>query len=215
MTRLSRRYVPHMLVVLALGLGAVIAHSYLGYRRDSCAEPWRIAPPTRTDEHRDKRDLFMEESLAASQWREGYVRGEGGEARLRFAILRSYDAKLLYYRPEARLVPRMSLASQRSLSYVADGDHELPLRFLSYPQRRGAGSMMMAAYLLVHRAEPVADPYLNQLLAAPRQLVSGREPMTLYFISGVVPRDRGERTRERMIEWLTGSWHEHLEICRP
>ena len=97
MTPLSPRYVPALLVVLTLTLVPVVVHSYLRVQIDECSEAdWLTGPDENSDAERVS---FMRSTFRAFAWREGELGNN-----VRTVILRSYDAKRLYYRPEYRLM---------------------------------------------------------------------------------------------------------------
>jgi hypothetical protein len=70
------------------------------------------------------------------------------------------------------------------------------------------------AYLLVYDSRPVSNPYLAQLLSAPLQLVRGRSPMWLFFISGQVEPDLKESAERAARAWLAAAWEHYGSVCR-
>ena len=208
---LSRRFVPQLAVLAGLALIPVLLHSYLGHRRDECADPFRLVPSTNID--KPERDAYMKARLSAFQWREGKVTGANGEPPLSYTIVRSYDAKNLYYLLERRLLNKEPDEEKR-VSVSLDGVM-LPIRTLRFDPEPGSRTGSLAAYLLVYDGEPVDDPYLNQLLAAPANILLGALPMTAFFVAAALEVDQSETVRTRQIEWLEQSWRSYRSICFP
>ena len=98
--KLSHRYVPHLVAILAIALVPIAAHSYLDVRSDECADPLRLAPSSERRLGEESRNLFMQKRFQAVQWKEGRV---PGQPPLAYTIIRSYDAKRVYYLPELNL----------------------------------------------------------------------------------------------------------------
>jgi len=209
MTRLSLRYLYPLSACLLLALVPVVVHSYLNVRIEDCKAAARVfvQQSTPASESSRKRDAWMREQFEAFQWREGsFVKG--GQ-RFDFSILRSYDAKRLYHRPENYFADR-AFVRERGMEWVATDSGAVPLHRVYYDDPSGA---VLVAYLLVYRSSPVANPYWAQLRAAPVELFSGRTPMTLFLI-----RAHGAPGTLRVMEnvgreWLLSSLGDYRSAC--
>ena len=208
---LSRRFIPQLAALTVLALVPVGLHNYLGYQRDECADPFRLVPSTNVD--KVKRDAYMKNQLSAFQWREGKVMGADQEPPLEYTILRSYEAKKLYYRLDRRLL-QLEPSQEMRVTTSVDGV-TLPIRTVRVDPEPGGRTGMLAAYLLVYDGEPVDEPYLNQALAAPASILFGALPMTAFFVATKLEVDQAESVRARQIEWLEDSWRSYRSICFP
>jgi len=209
MTPVSRRYVPHLLVVMAPTLMAVLVHSYKGLSVDDCRQPLVLFL---NDDHtaaRAARDAWMRETFHATEWAEGSFTTEGREGDFGFVIIRSYDPKKLYHRPEHRLAK--VTAARRTIESVTSGAETLPIHVIEYRQGE---QPQMAAYLLVYNSRPVANPYWAQLAAIPGQLLTGARPMTLFFISGGGAPVERTAIKDRAKMWLADAWRRYQVACR-
>ena len=208
---LSPRYVPHVIALLALAVIPVALHSYAEVRSDECAEPQVLISESSVLGAAGRRG-FMSHSFAASQFREGRVHGESGAPPLSFVIVRSYDAKRLYYRLARRLT--QSTPASVELDWL-DGDPSLPIRRVVFASKASSSVGVESAYLLVYDGEPVANAYWNQLRAAPKRLLTGNRPMTAFYVTASMPRGQEEAIRQRLDDWLRASWERYRTICFP
>ena len=208
---LSQRYVPHMIALLLLAVVPVALYSYARVRSDECAEPLVLVSGASVFTS-PKRTRSMQARFAAAQFREGRLPGEDGEPTLSFAVIRSYDAKRLYYRLANRM---LNAAPDRVELEWLEGDPRLPIRRASYKPDPASRMVTESAYLLVYDGEPVENPYRSQLLAAPWRLLTGNRPMTAFFVVATLPEAEAEAVRQRQADWLRGSWQRYRTICFP
>jgi hypothetical protein len=209
MTRLSVKYVRPLSVCFLVALIPVVVHSYFHLEIDDCKTPWTLvsgsAPVTDVG---GKRDAFMRDRFQSSQWQEGSFSQDG--LRFDFSIIRSYDAKRLYHRPENSLVEHTAIADKRDIEWARTDSDSLPIHRADYGDTDPA---ILVSYLLVYHSSPIASPYSAQLRAAPVELISGRRPMTLFLIqahgspSGLREMEKVER------EWLLSSWDKYRSAC--
>ncbi len=208
MTRLSRRYVRLLAVCLLLALVPVVVHSYLKVETGDCKAPWAFVPEAGlVSDFSGSRDAWMREFFQSSQWQEGSFSKDG--LHFDFSIIRSYDAKRLYHRPETSLVEQ-SIVDTRGIEWVQADSVSLPIHRAYYGATDRA---ILVAYLLVYRASPVASPYWAQLRAAPLELFAGRHPMTLFFIQGRGSPSRFPQMERVGREWLLSSWDKYHSAC--
>lgn len=229
MIQASTRYLPHIVLLIALAALPTWLHRTSRLDVEDCAdldallslpggapvsaEALRTASPQEASW--PPRERFLSLASADGRWAEGRIPVDGSDEALDFVVVRSFDPKLLYHWPSGRLHWNngTSLRVERS---------ELE-RVGSLPVHRGyydsldAGSRRrwVVAYLLVYEGRPVANPYLAQLLWAPLQLVRGRSPMWLFFASGRVPASLREPAEEAARRWIGAAWERYAAVCRP
>jgi len=208
MTRLSLRYVRPLSVCFLLALIPVAIHSYFRAEIDDCKVPRAFMPESaQASGSRGSRDAWMREFFQSSQWEEGSFVRDG--MRFDFSIIRSYDAKRLYHRPETSLVER-AIVERRGIEWVRADSGALPIHRAYYSETDPA---IVAAYLLVYRSSPVASPYWAHLRAAPVELLSGRRPMTLFFIQARGSPGSLREVEKAEREWLLSSWEKYRSAC--
>jgi hypothetical protein len=208
MTRLSLRYVVPLSACLLLALIPVVMHSYIQVEIDDCKSPWAFLPESaQAFDSGGNRDAWMRQFFHSSQWQEGSFFKDG--LRFDFSIIRSYDAKLLYHRPETSLVEH-AVVERRGIEWVQTASGVLPVHRAFYGNTDPA---ILASYFLVYHSSPVASPYLAQLQAAPVELFSGRRPMTLFFVQAQgAPGSLGEIEKGERV-WLISTWEKHRSAC--
>jgi hypothetical protein len=208
MTRLSLRYVLPLSACLLLALIPVVVHSYIQVQIDDCKAPSAFVAESAQAEHSGgSRDAWMRERFQSFQWDEGSFFRDG--LRFDFSIVRSYDAKRLYHRPETSLVQH-AIVNSRGIEWVRADSGALPIHRAYYGDTDPA---TMVAYLLVYRSSPVASPYWPHLRAASVQLFTGRRPMTLFLIQARgSPRSLREMEKVGR-EWLLTSWEKYRSAC--
>ena len=208
MIRLSLRYVRPLSACLLLALIPVVVHSYLQIEIDDCKVPRALVPESAQASHSGgSRDALMRQRFQSSQWDEGSFFRDG--LRFDFSIIRSYDAKRLYHRPETSLVEH-EVVERRGIEWVPADSGALPIHRAYYDDTDPA---IVVAYLLVYRSSPVASPYWPHLRAAPVELVSGRRPMTLFFIQARGSPGRLREMEKVEREWLPSSWEKYGSAC--
>lgn len=220
MTHVSRRYLPHLLVLMLLLATPLILRQRTGFENDPCREPEALLytatrPGPTAPEDPDmtrKRSQWLERAAPEGAWAEGAVAVEGADLSLRTLVVRSYDAKLLYHFPEVRFGSGEQ-SGRTSVAYVQDdGGPRLPIREVEFDR---AGSFhTVTAYLLVYGGRAVGNPYLAQLAAAPRQMITGSEPMTLFMVWGLARDEQRAAARAAARDWLLQSWRIYESTCR-
>jgi hypothetical protein len=204
MTRVSTRYVVPLAVCLLLVLIPVAMHSYFQTNRDDCANPSAIVP---VDHPAGSRDAFLHTRFQSPQFMEGSFLSK--EGRFNYSIIRSYDPKRLYHRPENSLVEH-AVVTRRAIEWVPTDAGAVPIHRAYYDEEDQA---LVVAYLLVFRSSPVASPYWPHLRAAFSELFTGSHPMTLYFIQARgLPESVPEMEKVER-EWLVSSWEKYRTAC--
>ncbi|MFQ5515264.1 MAG: hypothetical protein ACE5FG_12635 [Myxococcota bacterium] len=212
MTIPSRRYQLPLTVLLLLTLIPVAVHSYAGLRRDECREPEALigyAGATPPDPGRDRR---MRKRFAAQEWWEGTLDPTPQAPALRYVVIRSLDAKRLYYRPDDRLLSGGS-PERREIEWLDTEGVPLPIHHSRYAIPSRAGPRRMVGYLLTYQGRPVANGALVQLRSAPAQLLRGRSPMTLFLVWGEVSAAQAEAAEDHARRWLLAAWESYREAC--
>ncbi len=161
----------------------------------------------------EKREAFMVSRFGAHQWQEGKLRPTLDVPPQSWTIIRSHDAKNLYYRVAHRLLDESPQSIE--LEWIQAGNEELPIRRARFRRTPSSPLAIIAAYLLVYDGEPVANPYLNQLVAAPLRVFTGSRPMTVFLIAANVQEKQTQRTDQVQAEWLVDAWKRYRRICRP
>lgn len=208
MTRLSLHYVRPLSACLLLALVPVVVHSYIQVEIDDCKAPQSFTSASaQAPDAGGPRAAAIRERFQSFQLREGGFVRDGQQ--FDFTIIRSYDAKRLYHRPETSLVEH-AIADTRGIQWVPTDSGILPIHRVYYGDTDPA---IMVAYVLVYRSSPVASPYWPQLRAAPVELFSGRRPMTLFFIQARGTRRRLSAMEKVGREWLLSSWANYRSAC--
>ena len=211
MIHLARGWVPHLSVLLAVSLVPVALHSYVGVEAERCENPSAIAPRWLPGESPNAHERYIEERMKPDLWRQGRVRTEAGPA-LTYTIARGFDAKHIYYRPEYKLLPGTRPVAQEIRWIDADGGR-LPVHRPLYERELRSPVVGFAAYVVVYDGTPVESGYRAQLLSGVRQILRGRVPATLLFVSGRVLESELPAAEERAYDWLRASWQNYRVIC--
>ena len=207
MIQLSLRYVRPLSACLMLALIPVMVHTYSKTERDDCQATSALLPEgTSASNSGGKRDAWMRDNFQSSEWQEGSFFRDG--LRFDFAIIRSYDAKRLYHRPETSLVS--AVVKSRDMEWLPANAGSLPIHRVYYGNTDPA---ILAAYLLTYHSSPLASPYWAQLRAAPAELFTGRRPMTLFFIQAQGSPGSLQQMESVEREWLLTSWDKYRSAC--
>ena len=197
-----------MALASALALIPIAVNTLADPRIDDCANPSVLIPrSTELDPARVQAVVRVFESFA---WREGTLPASADHPELHYSILRSWDPKKLYYRPDYGMIRKLT-PTGRELEWIEADGESLPIHVPLYPGRNPR--VHVGAYVLIYAGKLVAHPIPSQLLAAPRQMFLGRYPMTLYFVWAFTPRAQREATEAQLRQWLAESWREYQQIC--
>jgi hypothetical protein len=216
----STRHVPLIAVLLALAAAPTWLHHTGRLNVDDCGElaiafePMSDGSPPVGDGEAARRRKRLLTLYGDGSWVEGRVSIRRGGPRLTTVVVRSFDPKTIYHWPGNRVIG--TRPERTTLETVTAGAGQLPIHRLHYPRRSERGrKVKFAAYLLVYGGELVRNPYLAQLLSAPRQVVAGRMPMWLFFVFGDVHPADLDDAEQSAVDWLLDSWHRYQEACRP
>ena len=211
---LSDRYGVALAALCTVALVPVLVHSYLRVRPDDCAHPEVLVPHQAAGSFSPEREAELQRNFDEHlhQWREGRVASVNGGPELRFAIVRSYDAKDLYYRGTRRIWGDVQPGGDQLLWIDAEGG-KLPVlsSSLENGDHRLTGTVIRS--LIVYEGEPVSNGWLAQLRSAPRRALTGSVPMTLFAVRSDVPPENVAAAEKRVNEWLANSWRDYRAIC--
>ena len=182
---MSSRFLPAILVAIAIALVPTVLHSYLGVKVDDGRHTATISSyldgfagyPS------DKDAGWGQRWLASHDWIER--RYASGADQVLLTVVRSYDWKGLYHHPENAVARGVGF---REAGVYPVGEPKLPMHVLR-PERDGAPG---AVYLLHYDETYVDDPIRFQLVKAAELLFRGPKPLTLAFARDLTTPLRGE-----------------------
>jgi hypothetical protein len=207
MVRLSDRYSSHVVALLLLTLCPVVIHSYGGLSADDCQIDRLLAQAGPLMES-SGRHAWMMQHFSADKWQEGSVALGSRSASLKTAIIVSHDPKKVYHHPENRLI--RGSVERRGTEWIQGNGEQIPIHLVYYDVSSPA---LFAAYLLVYDSQPVANPYLASFAAFGAQLVRGRLPMTMFFVSAAGPPTEADALRRATEQWLIDAWQQYRVAC--
>ena len=207
---LSNRYLRWIAAALLVALIPVIPHSYLKLKSNDCVSVQELCAlcPGRMESESVGRRLAGQ--FGEVEWCAGTLPAEGNFPTLDCWILRSYDPKKLYHLPEIGLM-RGAAPGRRLTQFLTWENRKVPLHRAFYPA--GDGDVYVA-YMLIYNSKPVDNPYITQILSFPKQLVTGVEPMNLFFVSGRGPRGSLAGMEERGNQWLIEALRFYHSLCK-
>jgi hypothetical protein len=211
MTRPSARYAPLLLVLGLLTAAPVAFHRLERPRNDECADPEALREVPRLAGSGRPVERWEKHGPEVIQWTEAGLPVPGQREDLRAAVIRSYKPIGLYTRTP-RLVLGPFEAEQQGIRTVEAGDRQLPVQTV-FDGTHGRNAM--ASYLFLYQGEPVAHPFVAQLLDAPSQLFTGTHPLTVILVGGEVPRARRGQAQEVAGRFIAAAWRHYRESCFP
>ena len=211
-TAVSDRFSLALALLCALALLPVAVHANARLRSDDCANPAALVP---ADGNIDPlRATYMEQQFAALQWREGVVPASADAPALHFAVIRSYEPRLLYYRGTRRLWEEVAPGGD-IVEWLDSDDGRLPIVRSRLANDRPDMPRAVIGALLVYEGEPVVKGWRTQLSAAPRQLLTGSRPMTMFAVRADVRAGNREAAERSAREFLLDSWRSYRTACQP
>jgi hypothetical protein len=187
-------------------------HSYAKVRGDECIDPDHLAAVAGFRPVDAARARTLLSWYDGEQFWEGDIELPGRGTRLKYVVVRSYNAKRLYYRPEYRYIKEVKPRSHR-IDWIAVDGSKVPIHRPIYARSGSQQGIQMMAYLLLYEGRTIEDPYRAQLLRAPFQLIRGSRPMTLMMVSGLTGASDFDAAEERAREWLIAARRSYLEVC--
>jgi len=182
---MSSRFLPAVLVAIAIALVPTVLHSYLGVKVDDGRHTATIPPylDGYAGYPSDKDAGWGQRWLASHDWIER--RYASGPDQVLLTVVRSYDWKGLYHHPELAVARGVGL---REEGVYPVGESKLPVHVLR-PERNGAPG---AVYLLHYDDAYVDNPTRFQLAKAGELLFRGPKPLTLVFARDLTAPLRGD-----------------------
>jgi hypothetical protein len=150
----------------------------------------------------------MWDRFRAVEWADGAFVETDPPLQLEFVIVRSYDPKRLYHRPESYF--RGRTINAQILKSVTRDTKSTPIHVVRYERPDLA---QVVAYLLVYNSKAVGNPYLAQVAAFPSQLLTGAKPMTIFLVFGSAPRTAAQALEDRAAAWLADAWKRYESAC--
>jgi exosortase len=208
----SDRFAIPILVLSAVALVPVVMHSVLHLQRDECANPQALVPEMPAGSFSPERDAEIRNNIHVHQWREGRLPASGAAPEIRFAVVRSYDPKQLYYRGTRRIWKDVEIGGD-SPDWLETDDGKLPIVRSRVRGAEHSETSGIIEALLVYDGKPVRNGLLAQLLAAPRQVLTGSRPMTIFAVRADVPDAQRAAAEKRASQWLLDSWRTYRVLC--
>jgi exosortase len=208
---LSARYGWGLAALACLALVPVVVHSYVGLKTDDCANPQALVPANAGGVVPGEADA--QSNFDAYQWRTGQLAPTAGAPPMTYVVVRSFDAKQLYYRGSRRIWRDVE-PGRDELVFIDDDGDKLPVVRSSLSDANSEDKHTLIAGLLVYRGRPVENGWLAQLRAAPLQALTGKRPMTLYAVRATVSDGNREAAEKRAYAWLRESYHFYQAICQ-
>ena len=212
MRRLSVRFSWHLIAIATLVSIPVYLHSNGRSFEDDCANPEGLRGGFDHQTEYPVVDKLERPTRAQFQWTGGMLdlAGEGG-TRLEFAIARSYIPSFLYTSWTKFSANRIEPESVIVRTLDVDGD-SVPVRVLLATDTEPA---KIALYMLVYRHRATATPFVDQFVSVVPEFFSTLPPMTIFFVSGDVPRAQLKQAEERSVGWLKNAWRQYRAACVP
>ena len=160
-----------------------------------------------------ERSAFMARNFDALQWREGTLAAADGAPELRFAVIRTFDPKLVYYRGTRRLWSDISPGGD-TIEWLDSDDGRLPIVRSRIEHERPGLERSVIASLLIYEGEAVENGWRTQLRAAPHQMLTGSRPMTMFTVRGDVRAENRDAAVARARQFLLDSWRTYRALCR-
>jgi len=209
-TPVSHRFAGALAILAALALVPVALHSYARLRVDDCANPAALVSAEASVD--GERAAYMQRNFDALQWREGVLAPADGAPPLQIALVRTFDPKLLYYRGTRRLWGDVEPGGD-TVEWLESDDGRLPIVRSRLKHERAESPTSIVAALLIYEGEPVETGWRAQLRAAPRQLLTGARPMTMFAVRGDVNPSNRAAAEARARAYLLDSWRTYRAIC--
>ena len=174
---ISSRYAPVVCALVGLALVPTFIHSYAASPADDGRHTDRVPAllagyaSRASDAHNE---TWGQRRFESFDWTQRLYTAAGDEVTL--TVVRSYDPKSLYHHPELAVAEGEGFAAERIMTLPHSP--EIPLHVLHGDRENGA----TALYVLHYADRFVADPIPFQLRIAGQLLVTGRQPMTLFFV---------------------------------
>src|SRR5688572_1319007 len=133
MTPLSRRYIRPLLLVMIPVLVPVLVHAYGDSKVDDGSNVDALFPAAAASgEAGTARNSSMWYQFRAVKWAEGAIAETDPQLQLQFVIIRSYDPKRLYHRPETYF--RQQTSNSQLVKSITRNTGSMPIHVVRYDQ---------------------------------------------------------------------------------
>lgn len=210
----SRRYLlPATALLLVASLPAMLG-AFQARRVDPCAAPRALLETEAIPGSRHEDDHVARLSRERIQWSEGTILGARGEpTSLRFHIIRDFDGQSFFVRPFSVAVGNMEPEAQES-HHIGTSAGEVEIhRALDRTMHLRPGGRSFAAWAFLYGNEPVDSALGAKLLHTLTELHQGRQPLTMFLVSGTFDPSNGEALLDRSDAWIRDAVERHVSVC--
>ncbi|MFP8879695.1 MAG: hypothetical protein VCE43_09715 [Myxococcota bacterium] len=204
MTPFSSRYLVPLLVMLLVAAVPVTAHYVVGMPNEDCENPAAL------------KRLLINGANKAGEWSNRYsyavsqfTRGEVQGAR--FLWVRS-SVPQPFYGERPFDTPGRYTDGPSQLERVQVDGVEVPIRVW---QQQVLGHTEVTAIMMIYDGRPVEGVFEPSLNNAVETMFNGPLPVNFVGITGMGPSSVAAASRQRLVDWLAGSWTHYRRSCGP
>lgn len=204
MTPFSSRYLVPLLVMLLVAAVPVTAHYVVGMPNEDCENPAAL------------KRLLINGANKAGEWSNRYsyavsqfTRGEVQGAR--FLWVRS-SVPQPFYGERPFDTPGRYTDGPSQLERVQVDGVEVPIRVW---QQQVLGHTEVTAIMMIYDGRPVEGVFEPSLNNAVETMFNGPLPVNFVGITGMGPSSVAAASRQRLVNWLAGSWTHYRRSCGP
>lgn len=211
MIPLARRFSLAALALLAIAALPIWLHRSTGATSDPCANPEQLRHLDAFGKSYSVREIGEHEAPNHTLWVEGKLPPFAGRKSMRFRVVRGVDPFAFYGDLQGYFFHSALPEDLREVRALNAGSDVLPVHHQS---DSSTGPLKLTQYLFALGLEPVTHPLPGGLSLALDQLVRGRQPVTLFLISGSANAAIRASFEEHADAWLAAAWSEYLRVCR-
>jgi hypothetical protein len=210
---LSSRHARWLVPLLAFALAPFVLEEVRPRRHDDCRHPdmltLTLAIPGSKPGPRRRAPRPGRASEDFAQWTEGgIVNVEDEQNALRFWIIRAFDPGAASPR---RVLREAFDPESHEVREVPSAAGPLPVH-VAIDRTRSPGRLV--AWAWVYDGAPTADIFPALLRAAPRRLVTGSVPVTLFLVDGVASGPDIAAIDTAATTWIADAWSHMARYCR-
>jgi len=210
MTPVSTRHSGLLIGILLVGVAVSVSHLRFGSQIDDCANPQQLYALDRIEGSLPRLEHWNLHDEQRIQVSEGMVPVpvEGADA-LTFRVRRNRDPKRLYRAP-LRATPEIGYVTDFGVDWLPSESGPVPIH-TAYGHTDKA--VQLSLYLFIYDGRPVENMFREQMLSAPRHVLTGGPPLTLVTISGSSLLNDFEQVDAFAKQWLVSAWEFYEEVC--
>lgn len=199
------------IALLALACGAIVWPRWLSPQRvDPCAHPEVLQVTGLIPGSRPERERKERHTADVVQWSEGNIPDpEFPHDPMLYRIVRNYNVLKASELPLSLMPGSVESESTRLETIDAPGG-PLPIHVV---RTSGRESFRVIAYLFVFGNEPVAQPFVAQLMGSLRELRGGRRPLTLLLAGGAASSATAVYREQIALRWIADAWQHYRGMC--